>query len=163
LKVCIKCKQRKSSSDFYRNRTDCRLCRKQYQKEFYIKHIDLEKEKRKVYYQKNCQVVKNYQKLRRIENPDIDTIKNLKKYGLSLEQYKEMSLKQNNTCAICNSPETATLKKNGKIKKLSVDHNHITNKIRGLLCINCNRGIGSFKDDVEKLKRAILYLEQSNA
>ena len=43
---------------------------------------------------------------------------------------------------------------------LTVDHNHVTGQIRGLLCTNCNLGIGNFKDKTELLKNAIKYLEK---
>jgi hypothetical protein len=45
-------------------------------------------------------------------------------------------------------------------KALGVDHDHITGKVRGLLCNDCNLGIGHFKDNIEKLKLAIKYLEE---
>ena len=45
-------------------------------------------------------------------------------------------------------------------RRLSVDHNHVTSKVRGLLCNNCNRGIGNFKDKKELLLKAISYLDK---
>jgi len=48
------------------------------------------------------------------------------------------------------------------IKRLAVDHDHKTNKIRGLLCQFCNTALGKFLDDVEILKKAILYLERNS-
>ena len=62
--------------------------------------------------------------------------------------------KQNNKCAIC--------KKDRNIfkKRLCVDHCHSTGKIRGLLCTNCNQGIGHLKDDLNIIKSAIRYLEE---
>lgn len=162
MKICTKCNQEKLALHFTKNRSDCKACRKEYQKQYYLKNINVEKEKRKIYYKKNSESIKNYQKLRRVENPNIDVVKNLAQYGLTLEQYTEIALNQNNKCAICNHLETAIIKKNNKIKKLSVDHDHVTNKIRGLLCVNCNRGIGSFKDNIDNLKRAIIYLERTS-
>lgn len=47
-------------------------------------------------------------------------------------------------------------------RRLFVDHCHKTNKIRGLLCINCNNGLGAFKDNVFSLNRAIQYLKENN-
>lgn len=47
---------------------------------------------------------------------------------------------------------------NGIVIKLSLDHDHYTSKIRGILCQECNHAIGLFKDDVELLKKAIEYL-----
>lgn len=63
------------------------------------------------------------------------------------EQHDKMLLEQNNKCAICKQ-ET----------KLHVDHCHTTNKVRGLLCPACNKGLGHFKDNVELLNNARNYL-----
>lgn len=79
-------------------------------------------------------------------------------FGISQQQYDEMALKQNNLCAICNQPETMLDNKQLGVRKLAVDHCHITKKIRGLLCFNCNIGLGKFKDSIEMLQKAINYL-----
>ena len=80
------------------------------------------------------------------------------KYGLTLEQYNSLLKKQNHVCAICNLPETSK-HTNGTLKNLAVDHCHTTKEIRGLLCDNCNRGLGYFKDNAKSLKTAIEYLK----
>ena len=49
-----------------------------------------------------------------------------------------------------------------KQKRLSVDHNHITGKIRGLLCSSCNVGLGVFKDSPDLLRKAIKYLDDND-
>ncbi|KPK13993.1 MAG: hypothetical protein AMJ56_00350 [Anaerolineae bacterium SG8_19] len=66
---------------------------------------------------------------------------------------------QNGVCAICNQPETHM--RNGKLKALAVDHDHKSGAIRGLLCSDCNTGIGKLKDDHKVLQSAIQYLEKS--
>ena len=76
-------------------------------------------------------------------------------YNITLEEYEEMSIKQNHKCAICGSPEM-----NNKNKVLCVDHNHTTNKIRGLLCGLCNTGLGNFLDNSRRLVNAIKYLKK---
>ena len=63
---------------------------------------------------------------------------------------------QGGCCAICGTSDT------GKRKAFAVDHNHDTGKIRGLLCSNCNTGIGNLRDNVELLERAIDYLRNTN-
>ena len=78
-------------------------------------------------------------------------------FNLTVKQYELMLKSQNGKCAICCQPET--MKLNGKIKRLSVDHCHRTGKVRGLLCNNCNTAIGKFNDDPELLRNAALYLE----
>ena len=78
-------------------------------------------------------------------------------FGISLEQYNQMHSAQNGVCAICGQPETR-ITRNGKPRLLAVDHCHSSNKVRGLLCGNCNPMIGYAKDSIEVLGRAIEYL-----
>jgi hypothetical protein len=77
-------------------------------------------------------------------------------YGITYEFYLSLCDKQNNVCAICKQEETNTY--NGKIKRLAVDHNHTTGKIRGLLCTKCNVSIGNLNDSIDLLNSAISYL-----
>lgn len=84
-----------------------------------------------------------------------------RRYEFSSQEYDALLLQQNNVCAICKNPETA-LNGNSKStlpKLLSVDHNHNTKKVRGLLCHACNITIGSSKESLERLRGAIAYLE----
>ena len=78
-------------------------------------------------------------------------------YGLTPEDYRKMAEKQQNRCAICGRWETH--KKN---RYLAIDHNHVTGKIRGLLCSNCNAGLGFFEDNPQILANAIEYLKENN-
>jgi hypothetical protein len=75
------------------------------------------------------------------------------RYGITEEQYDEMYEKQNGKCAICFKP--AELKSK---KRLNVDHDHSTGKVRGLLCSSCNRGLGLFEDSKDVLISAQHYL-----
>jgi len=81
----------------------------------------------------------------------------LKRYGISFEQYTKRSVAQNGVCAICRKPETWIVK--GTLALLSVDHDHETGRVRGLLCHSCNLGLGHFKDDALMLRAAANYLE----
>jgi len=88
-----------------------------------------------------------------------ETRKKLAKWGLTESEYEKLYESQDGVCAICNLPETALgSNKNSSVKRLSVDHNHKTGTIRGLLCGNCNTGIGLLQDSVENLQKAIDYL-----
>lgn len=80
-------------------------------------------------------------------------------YGISEQDYQNILINQNFVCAICEQPENILHHKNGKPRKLAVDHNHKTNKIRGLLCINCNQGLGKFQDSPDLLRKAADYCE----
>ena len=77
-------------------------------------------------------------------------------FGLTVQQYERLFTNQNGLCAICKQPECTV--RNGKIKKLAVDHDHVTGKVRGLLCSHCNTAIGLFKDDIATMSLAVAYL-----
>jgi hypothetical protein len=73
-------------------------------------------------------------------------------YALTIEGYNILFVVQNGCCAICGDHQ------NNMKRKLSVDHNHITGEVRGLLCHKCNVAIGLMKDNVDTLANAIKYL-----
>ena len=75
------------------------------------------------------------------------------RYGITPEGFDELFKKQNGRCAICKQQYHSTL---------HIDHDHKTKEIRGLLCNNCNRGLGHFKDSKENLEAAVTYLERGN-
>lgn len=72
------------------------------------------------------------------------------KYGLSPGAYLSMLAHQQGRCAICNC----------LMAEPHVDHDHTTGVTRGLLCTQCNSGLGFFKDNVRSLANAIVYLEE---
>lgn len=75
----------------------------------------------------------------------------MRSFGINIEQYEEMIVVQQNRCGICGGYQRNE-------KSLAVDHNHTTGKIRGLLCDDCNFGIGFLKDNEQILRNAIDYL-----
>lgn len=78
-----------------------------------------------------------------------------KSYGISTEEYEEMLEKQGRCCAICSRTE----EQNSVKKRFVVDHNHITNKVRGILCHSCNVSLGVLRlDEEEQLKKLVNYL-----
>jgi hypothetical protein len=81
-------------------------------------------------------------------------------YGMTMETYNVMLAAQNGVCDICKGAETYQPKTYSGPKALSVDHNHETGAIRGLLCSNCNYLIGHCKEDREVLIEAIKYLDK---
>ncbi len=72
------------------------------------------------------------------------------KYGISWKEFEELYEKQQGRCAICNGEE--------KNRMLSIDHCHVTQKVRGLLCGSCNRALGLFKDSPVLLQAAKEYV-----
>lgn len=79
-------------------------------------------------------------------------------YGITLEDYDKMFEAQKGLCAICGNPETVKRKNDTAIRRLAIDHDHRTGKIRGLLCGDCNVGLGKFKDSANIIDKAAKYL-----
>lgn len=77
-------------------------------------------------------------------------------YGITLEEYNKMFAAQNGCCYICKTHQ-ADLG-----KPLSVDHHHSSGKVRRLLCVKCNAGLGNFKEDASLLRKAMDYLKEFN-
>jgi len=100
-----------------------------------------QKESNKKYYFKNIDKIKVYNKKNWLK----------RQYGITLDQYNQMLTVQDNRCAICNNPFT---------KRPCVDHNHLTGKVRQLLCVKCNSVLGFSEDNILILQNAIRYLEK---
>lgn len=133
-KICKKCGKEKPSSKFYKNR-------------------EYKDEREKVC--KACRSVRFkelYQK-----NPDkARRSRYQKNFGITLADYDEMFAQQQGKCAIC-----GTTIPGGDCKHFSVDHDHVTGLVRGLLCVDCNHGLGFFKDNIKALAGAVLYLSNN--
>jgi Recombination endonuclease VII len=84
-------------------------------------------------------------------------VQNLKRFGITVADYNRIHNEQDGVCKICRRPETTLC--HGSLMSLSVDHCHATNRVRGLLCNTCNRGIGLLGDDPEVLRAAANYLD----
>ncbi len=82
-----------------------------------------------------------------------------KQLGLSREEWQALYDKHDGNCHICGKPETVIHL--GRIKKLDVDHCHLTGKVRGFLCTKHNALLGYAQDNIETLKSAIRYLEDN--
>ena len=74
----------------------------------------------------------------------------VRQFGITIEILERMQEEQDNKCAICGNPPHR--------RALHIDHNHRTGKVRGLLCHFCNAGLGYFRDDPERMYKAIEYL-----
>lgn len=75
-------------------------------------------------------------------------------YGITLKEFNEILLEQDNQCAICGADKCASG------KSFAVDHDHTTGKVRGLLCKKCNMGLGHFEDNLETIKNIMKYMEK---
>lgn len=88
-------------------------------------------------------------------NPRARANQRMRKYGITIERYESMLDEQGGVCAICRGSDNGD-KSTGRFH---VDHCHKTGKVRGLLCMSCNHGLGKFKDSIESLRSAAAYLE----
>ena len=110
------------------------------------------------YRAKNREKIRAYGRQWKKNNPTTSNESYKRLYGITEEDYLRMLKEQNEVCKICLKPETAKAK--DKVKRLSVDHCHTTGKVRGLLCDNCNKALGCFKDSISNLENAIKYLKE---
>lgn len=133
-KLCTKCRQDKPTSDF------SRPARAKDGLQYHCK--ECQNGRLKATYADDSQRKRDYMRQLR--------------YGITPQEYSRLNEAQGGTCAICGK-ECVTG------NSLAVDHSHVTGEIRGLLCLNCNQGIGKFFDDPALLLKASQYLSQSNS
>ena len=113
----------------------------------------------KVYRENHKESLKTKKQEYRKSNPDQWRNRNLvSNYGISLIEYNQKLEDQKGVCAVCKTQESS--KRN---VKLSVDHNHSTGKIRGLLCSRCNRSLGLLRDDFNVVLTMAKYLQEHDA
>ena len=132
LKICKECGIEKNISDFYDRRKDCKDCKNAKARQW------------------------------RKDNPE-NTEKHLirmrqrskeRRYGITQEQFDQMLLDQDNKCKICNVEFNES-------KFTHIDHCHDSDRVRGLLCNNCNMALGQFGDNTDISGKAIKYLQIS--
>lgn len=144
-KKCPKCHKRR---EFSKNKARfdgldswCKVCKSTWSEEYHKKHPHLRRQRRL----RNLGRIFKYMRSYRLRT----------KYGLTETMFEKILKLQNRRCAICR-----TKKPRGKYKSWQVDHDHVTNEVRGLLCFNCNKHLGYF----ERLAKQILkYLKQPPA
>ncbi len=157
IKICVEC-----GKDFEaKGRALCcsKKCRKEHRKEYKKEYQKKYQNRPEVIERRkhNSPETKERQK-KYNSSPEIKE-KNWKKSGIknmTMERYNKLLKEQNSNCSICgiNMLELGV--------KLSVDHCHENGEVRGLLCRNCNAGLGIFKDNIDILASAISYLQQES-
>ena len=111
-------------------------------KAYYESHKDEIKTKGKAYRDSHKKELKIYFKNYRVENKEKSRSRNLLKYyNITIEQYQQMILDQDNKCKICEQPFAKTP---------CVDHNHETGEVRGILCNGCNIRVGSMESELRE-------------
>ena len=141
MKVCSRCKNIKPLDAFNTDKrlkvpkqSRCRECQREVRSAYHASNKDLASARHKEWRQRNPEKTRI-----------IDKRRNIKKlYGITIEEYDAIG----SSCQICEAKE-----------RLALDHCHVSNNLRGKLCNCCNRALGLFGDDPEKLRRAALYLE----
>lgn len=128
---CVRCKEDKNSSEFYEGYTHCKKCQIKYSKSYYKRNTDRSKKARRSWRLKS-------------------------KYGLTDDEYNQMYISQNKSCAICESKTPGK-----RVNNFSVDHCHETGVIRGLLCVRCNVLLGRLNDDLEFINKIVKYLKKN--
>lgn len=136
-KRCAACKETKQVSDFYREygasyRSYCKDC--------------TSAKRRAAYVRRGGKDVPYEQLLKR-------------EYGITLADYNAILRRQAHRCAVCRRPETIR-SKTGEPRRLSVDHDHVTKAVRGLLCHRCNILVWAIEDNHTTLAAIAAYVEQ---
>lgn len=161
MKRCTKCGNEKDLDDYYREpggrdgrRGDCIECVKAYRKARYPLVRDQAIARTKAWQEANRE--RHLENLRRRrQRPEVKA-KNRdghlrRKFGITSETFDAMFEAQEGRCAICRRKPTPGI-------SLHVDHEHATNRVRGLLCFKCNNALGDFEDDQALLLSAVNYL-----
>lgn len=151
MKTCKECGLTKELSEFTsdgkgktglpRTKPRCKPCHNAYTKAWRDNHAD--KDALRASWRKAAKKNYSYERSRNA---------GLAKYGLTPEQYNEMFERQEGKCKVCKEEI-----------KLVVDHCHTTGEVRGLLCNGCNTGLGLFKDSIDRLEEAVVYLKSSRS
>jgi hypothetical protein len=169
VRVCIKCCKRKPFVEFVKDvrgrggyRTYCISCDREYQRTYRI--ANREKVNKTLYawakrHPEKTAEIKKRSRARIIEHGFTAarkaTLKSL--FNLSPEQYMSLIAQQGGVCPCCRRALPASL------AKQHVDHDHVTHRVRGVTCGNCNRAMGMFGDNPETMRNAADYLEAHNA
>jgi len=152
---CKQCLKDKDESEFYKFSG-------KYRKEYACKKcVNI---RRRKHYQKNkVRIIAVAKKYREKNRERVLHAKRKQTYGITKEQYNKMLEQQNFVCAVCKNPESSRVGKGNCAdykNSLSVDHNHKTGKIRGLLCSKCNRALGYLQESVEIMQSLISYIKK---
>jgi hypothetical protein len=149
-KKCSRCLLYHYKSNFYikNGRYDslCKGCRKLTSKEWRQKNRTKHRADSRQYNREHKEERKAYLKQWRKENKGYQVRNRL---GLSKQEHQQLLKDCKHKCCIC-----------GSKRNLCVDHNHKTGQVRGILCQNCNRGVGLIGESIRTLKRAIIYLQE---
>ncbi len=173
--LCRKCGVERADDEFYRLASGkiqrpCKDCKRAASRALYAEDPERHKAQMREWAANNPEKVKVLQRkaydrnredritmaiARKKANPEDTKDRALRRtYGITLKQYNAMLEAQNYQCGICATKHV----EGSRSSVLHVDHCHNTGVVRSLLCSNCNKGLGCFKDDPELLRKAMNYL-----
>jgi len=139
-KTCGKCLETKPLDEFHRNKnmkdgrvSRCKDCAKEASTQWRLENRDPEAQR---------EYMRRWHDMNRG-----------RRYGLTPLEYLRLEEASGGVCAVCGQPPS------GKRDRLVVDHDHVTNKVRGMVCHPCNSGIGLFQDDPERLRAAAQWVQ----
>lgn len=163
-KICSKCHTELPVDDFRllksgRRTSHCKACAKEYLAEWRAKNAESQSQARRARYRSMTDAEREAKR----ESDRVAYARNKERmrdarlrstFGISSDDYAAMLANQGGTCAICHEVCAST-------RGLAVDHDHKTGRVRGLLCMNCNNGLGHFKDDPTLFAAAAEYLRRT--
>ncbi len=158
-KICPTCKERKEIDQFHLAHSHCKLCSAAYSRKHYEKNKERVKARMRADYARDPGKYLEAAKLRWKTDPTMKLRHRVRRYkrtfgiSFSIKEFLELQNAQQGRCAICLA----------KTEDLEIDHCHIKQVIRGLLCLNCNVLLGHAGDSVEILQKAIAYLQRRSA
>lgn len=159
MKTCSKCGAPKEETEFYlreatgKRRGSCKECQHASRKSYRKRNQKEIADKDKVYRTKNRgEIAARHRRYKKENREKVATQQRFRKFGLSQGDWEKLKSDQKGVCAICKSDP--------KGKEFCVDHDHITGKVRALLCGKCNSAIGLLSDSSDLALRAAGYLKQ---
>lgn len=144
MKQCSKCPKVLPESAFYKDRGDCKVCHGAATAKYRRDHP----EKVKAYAEALRKLPEKVRSYRKTQVGKRKTHDIRSRYRLSLDQFELMLADQDGKCGICLDD----------VPVLNIDHCHVTGRVRGLLCMRCNLGLGQFRDSPELIQKALKYL-----
>jgi hypothetical protein len=161
-KVCTKCgiekelslfrkinKVDRSGNNYIYFTTHCKKCINKVKHESEKKYPEKYKAKLRIKMAKKRKKIQETPELLEKAKANRRRWKLKREYGITVEKYEELVLDLNGKCQICGDPA----------HRLVIDHCHNSNKVRGLLCDQCNTSLGGFKDNIEIMRKAIEYIK----
>ena len=164
--TCRTCKEEKPVSEYHRKSSSstgrasrCKPCERVVQAEYYQRNKEKIKARVSAWQIENADKKRaNDARYRASGKKQYDNNRQARRrkrvYGITEEQYAEMLERAGGVCEICGRVPSEVSSKGA-----CVDHCHETGKVRGILCIPCNTGIGNLRDDPAVLRKALSYLE----